>query len=63
MDDGIFRMRIPQLFHQGEHAVKVELCLGELGGMFQAIIYERVEVIEGKVVGNFDVSHARDCKT
>jgi hypothetical protein len=31
--------------------------------MFQAIIYERVEVIEGKVVGRFNIGHARDCKT
>ena len=49
-------MRIPKFFHQREHAVKVELCLGKFGGMFQAIIYERVEVIEGFVVGNFDIS-------
>ena len=29
--------------------------------MFQAIIYERIKVIKGFVVGGFDVSHARDC--
>jgi hypothetical protein len=31
--------------------------------MFEAIIHERVEVIEGEVVSGFGVSHARDCKT
>ena len=61
MDDGIFVLRISQFLHQREHAVKVELCLGKFGGMFQAIIHERVEIIEGFVVLGFDV-HARDCK-
>jgi hypothetical protein len=31
--------------------------------MFQAVIYERVEVIEGLVVLSFNVRHAGDCKT
>src|SRR5258706_1658393 len=61
MDDGIFRLRIAKHVHQREHTVKVELCLGKFGGMFQAIIHKRVEVIEGFVVVDFGINHAKDC--
>ena len=61
MDDGIFRLRVAQQLHQRKHTVKVEVRLGKFGGMFQAIIYERIEVIEGFVVSGFYI-HAWDCK-
>jgi hypothetical protein len=61
VDDGIFLLRIPKFLHQGKHAVKVELCLGKFGDMFEAIIYEGVEVIQGLVVLGFNVRHVRDC--
>jgi len=55
VDDGIFTLRVAQFFHQREHTVEVELRLGKFGGMFQAIICERIKVIKGFVVSGFDV--------
>jgi len=61
VNDGIVILRVPQRLHQRKHTVKVEVCLGKFGGMFKAIIYERIKVIEGFVVLLFNV-HVRDCK-
>jgi len=30
--------------------------------MFEAIIYEGIEIIESGIVGGFDIRHAKDCK-
>ena len=37
----------------------IEVSFGQLGGMFEAIIYERIEVIEGEVVLFFSVGHEK----
>jgi len=62
VDDRNLHLRVAETFHQREHALKVEIRFGQLGGMFEAIIHERVKVIEGEVIGGFGI-HARDCKT
>jgi hypothetical protein len=55
MDDGIAGLRIAQRGHQRAHPVEIEIGLGELRGMFQAIIYKTVEIVEGMVEGGFGV--------
>ncbi len=62
MNDGIFRLRISERIHQPEHAVEVEIRLGKLGRVFQAIIHEGIEIVEGEVVAGFKV-HVWDCKS
>jgi hypothetical protein len=47
---------------QREHTVQVELRLGKFRGMFEAIIDERIKVIEGLVISSFSVRHAKNCK-
>ena len=51
MDDGVVVLRVAEQGHELAHTLEVKLGFGEFGGMFQAIIYEAVEVIEGVLIG------------
>ena len=61
MDDGVLILGISKLRHEGAHAAEVEVGLGELGGMFETIIYEGIEIVKGIIVGFFGVGHGCDC--
>jgi hypothetical protein len=61
VNGGVAILRASQYGHQCAHAVQVEVSLGQFGGMFQAIIYEGIQVVKGVVVGGFDI-HERHCK-
>lgn len=62
MKDSIRVLRIAKLCHQCPHAVEIEIRLRELGGVFETIIYKRVQVIQRQVVGSVDIGHGMDCK-
>ena len=55
VDDRVCLMRISKFGQHGDHAVEVEIRLGEFRGMFQAIIDESIEIVERLVVGGFGV--------
>ena len=55
VEDRVLLLRVAKQSHQCPHPLQVEISLGEFGGFFQAIIYERIQVIESLVVGGFGV--------
>jgi hypothetical protein len=59
MDGRVSILRVAKRSHELAHPVQVEIGLGKLGGVFQAIIDKTIQVVKGVVVGGFGVHWER----